>query len=107
MVNDKETTLVELNFLCGVKHNIFSRIKMLKSKLYVQASTFGEGSKEILKEERKKIRIDESIKSKISSHFVKGIYFLIPMETILIVHGELEYLEGPRSNWQERKRMLK
>jgi hypothetical protein len=28
------------------------------------------------------------------SHFVKRKIFLTPMETILIIFGELEYLEG-------------
>ncbi len=35
-----------------------------------------------------------NIRSKILSHFVKGKTTLIPMETILIIPGELEYLEG-------------
>jgi hypothetical protein len=34
------------------------------------------------------------IKSKILSHFIKGKISLTPMETILIILGELEYLEG-------------
>lgn len=35
MVNDKETILVELNCLCGVKHNIFSGINMPMRRLDV------------------------------------------------------------------------
>jgi len=34
------------------------------------------------------------VKSKILSHFIKGKISLIPMETILVIPGELEYLEG-------------
>jgi hypothetical protein len=37
---------------------------------------------------------EASIKSKILSHFIKGKISLTPMETILIILGELEYLEG-------------
>jgi hypothetical protein len=33
------------------------------------------------------------VKSKILSHFIKGNFFLTPMETILIILKELEYLE--------------
>jgi hypothetical protein len=34
------------------------------------------------------------MKSKIQSHFIKGKISLTPMETILTIRGELEYLEG-------------
>jgi predicted aspartyl protease len=34
------------------------------------------------------------VKSKILSHFIKGKTSLTPMETILIILGKLEYLEG-------------
>jgi len=37
---------------------------------------------------------DGNIRSKIISHFIKGIFSLTPMEIILIIPGELEYLEG-------------
>ncbi len=35
LVNDEEATLTKLNQLCGVKHNVFSGIKMLKHKMHV------------------------------------------------------------------------
>jgi hypothetical protein len=34
------------------------------------------------------------VKSQILFHFIKGKNSLTPMETILIILGELEYLEG-------------
>jgi hypothetical protein len=34
------------------------------------------------------------VKLKVLSHFIKGIFFKTPMETILVILGELEYLEG-------------
>ncbi len=40
------------------------------------------------------IGIKAPIKSKILSHFIKGKISLTPMETILIIPRELEYLEG-------------
>ncbi len=53
-MNDEKATLTKLNQLCGVKHNVFSRIKMPKHRLPIQASTFGVGIGK-LHEEKKKI----------------------------------------------------
>jgi hypothetical protein len=33
LINDEEATLTKLNQLCGVKHNVFSNIKMPKRRL--------------------------------------------------------------------------
>jgi hypothetical protein len=38
--------------------------------------------------------VETAMKSKIMFHFIKGKIFLIPMETIIIIPRELEYLEG-------------
>jgi hypothetical protein len=37
---------------------------------------------------------DVSVKSKILSHFIKGKISLSPMETVLMIPGELEHLES-------------
>ncbi len=37
---------------------------------------------------------DAAVKSKILSHFIKGKISLSPMETILMIPGELEHLES-------------
>jgi len=37
---------------------------------------------------------DTSVRSKILSHFIKGKIPLSPMETILMIPGELEHLES-------------
>jgi hypothetical protein len=37
---------------------------------------------------------ETSVKSKILSHFIKGKISLSPMETILMIPGELEHLEN-------------
>ncbi len=37
---------------------------------------------------------DVVVRSKILTHFIKGKISLTPLETILIIPGELEYLEG-------------
>jgi hypothetical protein len=70
---------------------------MPKRRLTIQASTSGVGAKETLEDKGKEVGnegINGNMKSKILSHFVKGIFSLTTMETILIVHSELEYLEG-------------
>jgi hypothetical protein len=37
---------------------------------------------------------EDSIRSKILSHFVKGKISLTPMETVMMIPGELEQLEN-------------
>jgi hypothetical protein len=69
---------------------------MPKRTIPIHASTFGGGLKDLLKDESKEARrtkVDGNIKSKILSHFVKGKISLTPMETILIILRELEYLK--------------
>jgi hypothetical protein len=95
LVNEKEATLAKLNILCGVKHNVFG-VRMPKKRIPIRASTFGGGLKDLFKDESKearRTRVDGNIKSKILSHFFKGKISLTPMENILIILGELEYLK--------------
>jgi hypothetical protein len=66
---------------------------MPKRRLHVQASTISEGLGEVPEDESKEVGIDGNDRSKILSYFVKGNFSLTPMETILIVPSELEYLE--------------
>ncbi len=35
LVNDEEATLTKLNQQCGIKHNVFSRVRMPKRKMLV------------------------------------------------------------------------
>jgi hypothetical protein len=53
LVNDEEATLTKLNRLCGVKHNVFSKVKMPKCKLPILASTSGVGIGKLHEEENK------------------------------------------------------
>jgi hypothetical protein len=67
---------------------------MPKKRLPMQASTFSVGVEKTHGEEGREVGnegIDGSIGSKILSRFVKGKNNLTPMETILIVPGELEF----------------
>jgi hypothetical protein len=50
----------------------------------------------IVKDKQKgaNIGFEAGVKSKILCHFIKGKISLTPMETILVIPGKLEYLEG-------------
>jgi len=37
---------------------------------------------------------EESVRSKILSHFIKGKISLTPMETVMMIPGELEHMES-------------
>jgi hypothetical protein len=50
LINYKEATLTNSNQLSGIKHNVFSKIKMPKRKMHVQAST----SRKIYEEKNRK-----------------------------------------------------
>jgi hypothetical protein len=75
LINDEEVLLSKLNQLFGIKHNVFSRVKMAKWKMYVQASTYGAKALKIFEEENIKswhLRADGNIKYKTLSNIVKG-----------------------------------
>jgi hypothetical protein len=95
LVNDEKGILSELNCICGKEEHVFSRIRMPKKILPMFVSMV-EVREEGLVEEHMEINIgiEAPIKSKILSHFIKGKISLTPMETILIIPRELEYLEG-------------
>jgi hypothetical protein len=103
MVNDENATLEKLNCLCGTKHNIFSRVKMFKRRLFLQASTSGVGVKKIYEDKGKEDGINGSIMSKILPHFVKRKFSLTPMKKHLIIPNQLEYLESIVQLVREKK----
>jgi hypothetical protein len=94
----KTATLVGLNQLCGAKNNIFSKTKIPKCKNLIVAPEVDISKKEIVEEgiaTQGKFGNEMSVaKSKILTHFLKGKISFSPLETILTILGELEYLEG-------------
>ncbi len=98
LVNDEKATLNELNKICGANHHLTSRNRIPKKRLPVQ----GQGAKGVTKKveganskNRTKETIpDSGVRSKILLHFMKGRISLTPMETIMRIPGELEYLKG-------------
>jgi hypothetical protein len=78
-VNDEKFKLAKLNYLCGIKHNVFFGVRMPKRRMHVQASTFGGVTKELPENEGGEARnlgLGGNIKSKMLSHFVRGKCFL-------------------------------
>jgi len=92
-LNDEETTLHQLNKLCG-SENLFSYTRVPRRRMLVEvAPTCTVPPLEAAMEGAGVIR-EESVKSKILSHFIKGKISLTPMETVMMIPGELEHLES-------------
>jgi hypothetical protein len=96
LVDDEEVTLSELNHICGDDQHVFSRVGILKKRLLVIVRSTKDQEEGIGEEEHceSNLGTEATVKSKILSHFIKGKISLTPMETILIILGELEFLEG-------------
>jgi len=96
LVHDEEVTLAELNHVCGEDQHIFFGVRIPNRRLPITANP-AEAQKEVIIENEQKranMRSELVVKSKILSHFIKGKISLTPMETILVIPRELEYLEG-------------
>jgi hypothetical protein len=93
LISDEVTTLQQLNKLCG-NENIFSHVRVPRRRVPVEVATRGDVPTPKIVGDGLGVDRDVVVKSKILSHFIKGKVFLSPMETILLVPGELEHLES-------------
>jgi hypothetical protein len=93
LLNDEEMTMQQLNKLCG-NENIFSYIRVPRRRIPVDVAPGGVVLIPEAAREGAGVNRDTSVKSKIFSHFIKGKISLSPMETILMIPGELEHLEN-------------
>jgi predicted aspartyl protease len=93
LLSDEEATEQHLNKLCG-NESLFSYTRVPRRRTLVEVAPERAGP--ILKVIREEIGAgrDTSVRSKILSHFIKGKMSLSPMETILMIPGELENLES-------------
>jgi hypothetical protein len=93
LLSDEEATEQHLNKLCG-NESLFSYTRVPRRRTLVEIAPERAGP--ILKVIREEIGAgrDTSVRSKILSHFIKGKISLSPMETILMIPGELENLES-------------
>ncbi len=93
LISDKTATLQQLNKLCG-SENILSHTRVPRRRVHVEVATEGDVSTPQIMGDGLGIDRDVAVRSKILSHFIKGKVSLSPMETILLVPGELEHLES-------------
>jgi len=89
LLDDGVVTEQQLNKLCG-NENLFSYTRVPRRRTPVDAVP---GRIAPIPEVERESR-DTSVRSKILSHFIKGKIPLSPMETILMIPGELEHFES-------------
>ncbi|CAK9868877.1 unnamed protein product [Sphagnum jensenii] len=93
LLNDEEATLQQLNKLCG-NESILSYTRVPRRRMPVEVAPAGTGPSSEAAGEDTWMNQENSIRSKILSHFIKGKVSMTPMETMLMIPGELEHLEN-------------
>jgi hypothetical protein len=93
MLNDEVATEQQLNRLCG-NENAFSYTRVPRRRTPVEVTPGGIAPIPEAEREGAGISREAPVKSKILSHFIKGKVSLSPMETVLMIPGELEHLEN-------------
>jgi len=93
LLNDEAATLQQLNKLCG-DENLFSYTRVPRTRVLVDVTQGGAVPTLEAEGDGVSASPDTSIRSKILAHFIKGKVSLSPMETILMIPGELEHLES-------------
>jgi hypothetical protein len=93
LLNDEEATMQQFNKLCG-NENVFSYTQVPRRRMHVEVVPCGIVQTPEAVGERTCINREASVKSHIRSHFIKGKISLSPMQTILMILGELKHLES-------------
>ncbi|CAN5950853.1 unnamed protein product [Sphagnum jensenii] len=93
LLNDEAATLQQLNELCG-NENVFSYTRIPRRRLPVELPPTGVVPPTEAIEDNVVMNRENSIRSKILSHFIKGKISLTPMEIVMMILGELEQLEN-------------
>jgi hypothetical protein len=93
MLDDEEATLQQLNELCG-SENLFSYTRVPRRRVPVEVMPTTSEQTHDTSIGNSGIDRGESVKLKILSHFIKGKISLTPMETVMMIPGELEHLES-------------
>jgi hypothetical protein len=96
LVDDEKVTHSKLNRICGGDQHIYSRVRIPKRRFPITVNSIEEQEKNIAEKKQRGANMgaEAVMNFKILFHFIKGKIFLTPMETILIILGKLEYLEG-------------
>jgi len=79
--------------LCG-SENLFSHTRVPRRRIPVEVAAGGAEPTPQTVGDGLGVDRDAAVRSKILSHFIKGKISLSPMETILMIPGELEHLES-------------
>jgi len=93
MLDDEAATEQQLNRLCG-NENAFSYTQVPRRRTPIDVTPGRIAPVPEVEREGTGMSRDVSLKSKILSHFIKGKISLSPMETVLMIPGELEHLES-------------
>jgi hypothetical protein len=93
LLNNEAATLQQLDELCG-KENVFSHTRIPRRRLPVELPPTSVAPQTEVAEDSIRMSREGSIRSKILSHFIKGKISLTPMETMMMIPGELEQLEN-------------
>jgi len=93
LLNDEEATRQQLNRLCG-NQEVFSYTWVPRRRMPIEAAPTGNVPSLEAQGEGARVGRETIVKSKILSHFIKGKISLSPMETVLMIPGELEHLES-------------
>ncbi len=93
LLNDEEATLQQLNKLCG-NESILSYTRVPRKRMPVEVAPASTGPSSEAAGEDTGMNRENSVRSKILSHFIKGKVSMTPMETVLMIPGELEHLEN-------------
>jgi len=93
LLNDEEALLQQLNRLCG-NEKVFSYTRVPRRRMLVEVAPTGNVPSPEVQGEGTGMSQETTVKSKILSHFIKGKISLSPMETVLMILGELEHLES-------------
>jgi hypothetical protein len=93
MLDDEEATLHQLNRLCG-NENLFSYTRAPRRRMPLEVTPTATGLTAGNAMDRMGSNREEFVQSKILSHFIKGKISLTPMETVMMIPGELEHLES-------------
>jgi predicted aspartyl protease len=93
LLNDEAATLQQLNELCA-NENVFSYTRIPRRRQPVELPPTGVVPSIEAAEDNVVMNQENSIRSKILSHFIKRKISLTPMETVMMIPGELEQLEN-------------
>jgi len=93
LLNDEEATRQQLNRLCG-NQEVFSYTQVPRRRMPIEVTPTCNVPFLEVQGEGTRVGQETTIKSKILSHFIKGKISFSPMETVLMIPGELEHLES-------------